>query len=96
MTKEKAIELSNQFKLLKTDKERWAWLMVNRSDAIRIELDNDYMGICFWYENKGDDEGLFCHFSSFIGRTQGAYDLIEFLGIKTVHDSPNFTEMTKT
>ena len=41
ITKEQQIELWKEFKKLKTDEERWRFIIDNQFKGIRINLDND-------------------------------------------------------
>lgn len=60
------------FKKLKTDTERWVWLMKNKSDAV-VYLDNDETYVMI------DDEAVY--FLESIGDMSGIWSLLDAVGI---------------
>ena len=78
-------EVFDKFNSLKTDMEKWAWLMENQDKGILVKCDNDYTYIeveGFDEESDGWDDTCFGDFDDYIGWSSGVFDLLKTVGIK--------------
>ena len=69
--------LFNKFNSLKSDRERWQWVIDNQNLGIIVNLDNDDTFITV----DDVDEGL-GRFDDYIGDSDGIFILLEVLKIK--------------
>ena len=76
--KNKQIELWKQFKELKTDYEKWAFIIDNKSKGIKIHLYNDRTFGRFEWDEDGDYP---FHFDDYIGWADGIMTLLDVIGI---------------
>ena len=67
----------DEFKALKTDVERWQWLVENQDHNLAVLLDNDDT---FLVDNDSEDN--YARFDNFVGDSTGVLDLLKALGIK--------------
>ena len=68
-------ELLNEFKELKTDEERWRWVIDHQSDDIVVYCDNDATYITI------DGEEGYESFDYYIGWAEGVFKLLDAVGI---------------
>lgn len=66
-----------KFKALKTDKERWAFLISNPDCGLIVNLDNDDTFVT----SENEDE-YFVNFDDYLGWSGGVFDLLGVIGIK--------------
>ncbi len=79
-------EIFTKFNGLKTDMEKWAWLMNNQDKGITVECDNDYTCISvegFDEDSEGWDDDCCGDFDNYIGRENGVLELLGVVGIKS-------------
>ncbi len=70
-------KLVQEFKALKTDKERWQWISANQDKGITVWLDND--DTFAQLDNFPDDT---LEFNGYVGDSAGVFSLLEAMGIK--------------
>ena len=78
MTKEEQIEIWKEFKKLKTDEERWTFILNNQFKGIKINLDNDDTFGSFKWDDGGD---YLFQFDDYIGWSDGILTLLSVVGI---------------
>ena len=76
--KNKQIELWKQFKKLKTDYEKWAFIIDNKFMGIKIHLYSDNTFGRFEWDEDGD---YLFHFDDYIGWEDGIMTLLDVIGI---------------
>ena len=78
MTKEEQIKIWKEFKKLKTDEERWTFIINNQFKGIKINLDNDDTFGSFEWDDDGD---YLFQFDDYIGWSDGILTLLSVVGI---------------
>ena len=76
--KNKQIELWKEFRKLKTDEERWKFIINNQFKGIKINLDNDDTFGSFEWDDDGD---YIFQFDDYIGWADGIMTLLDVIGI---------------
>ena len=69
--------LLHEFEKLKTDEEKWIWVINNQENNIIVNLDND--GTFITIKGNDDDYG---DFIDYIGWSDGIFSLLKAIGIK--------------
>lgn len=72
-------KLIKEFKSLRSDKQRWEWLIIHKDQGLRLELDNDDT-ILIDIEYTGED-ACYASFESYIGCSEGVLNLLHAIGI---------------
>jgi len=67
----------DEFDELKTDEEKWKFVLENQDKGITVKLDNDDTFITV----EDDDEG-YGHFHEYLGCSYGAVALLKALNVK--------------
>ncbi len=68
---------AEQFAELKTDADRWKWIMSNQGNGLVVYLDNDNTFIV----NENDEDMDTLKFDDYIGWSEGAQSLLTAIGI---------------
>lgn len=72
-------KIIDDFKVLKNDKDKWAFVLANKS-KIRLELDNDDTIVVD--DNASDDDEDNCaSFAYYVGWSEGVITLLQSLGL---------------
>lgn len=71
------MSLLQEFNKLKTDKEKWKWLMTNQGKGLVVMLDNDDTFVV-----DENDEETTGRFNEYIGWSDGVQILLDVIGIQ--------------
>lgn len=79
--KKEAKEIAENYNKIKTDKERFKFLM-SHSDKIKLVLDNDMTMVNFITEEDNDEIDISLKdLDDYLGNSEGVLNLLEFIGI---------------
>ena len=67
---------------MKSDEERWKWVIANQSNDMIIMCDNDMTWIEFDIPDGEEPDDYIVDFDYFIGWADGIFDLLKVVGIK--------------
>ena len=72
--------LAKAFNSLKSDVDKWKWVIGHQHFGITVLCDNDDTCACFDEDHNDEPEVL--QFNGYIGWSDGVFDLLEAIGIK--------------
>lgn len=77
--------LIKEFDSLRSDKQRWEWLIIHQDQGLQLQLDNDRTIIVDTTINpddlEWDDESYWSSFDNYIGWSEGVFNLLHAIGI---------------